>query len=165
MQDVVACCLVVIATLIVGEVVLHWRDGELFSETINLVQEQNDRSLDEPPRVANAIKQSQSLLHTVHGLILEKQLIVFGNGDKEENGRNIFEAVDPLFTFRSLTTDVKHAIRQLANDEGRLRDTSSLDTRSENVLVRGKIVALGNSVDRVKVARWPLVTSKKREAD
>merc|ERR1712137_1444159 len=41
-EDVVASSSVVWAALVVGEVVLHWADGELLLEAINLVEEQDD---------------------------------------------------------------------------------------------------------------------------
>ena len=47
-EDVVASRGVVGTTLVVGEVVLHRADGKLLLEAIDLVEEQNDRGLDEP---------------------------------------------------------------------------------------------------------------------
>jgi hypothetical protein len=76
-EDVVASSSVVGTTLVVREVVLHGADGQLLLESIDLVEEENDRCLDEPPRVANAVEQSQGFLHTVDGLIFEEQLVVF----------------------------------------------------------------------------------------
>lgn len=52
-QDVITSQGIIFTTLIIGKVVLHWADGELLLEAINLIQEQNDGSLDEPARVAN----------------------------------------------------------------------------------------------------------------
>lgn len=97
-EDVVARSAVVVATLVVGEVVLHGADRQLLLEAINLVEEQNDGCLGEPPRVANRVEQGQGLLHTVDSLVFEKQLVVLGNGDEEENSRDILEAVNPLLT-------------------------------------------------------------------
>lgn len=48
-QDVVASSSVVGTALIVREVVLHGTDGQLLLESIDLVEEENDRCLDEPP--------------------------------------------------------------------------------------------------------------------
>ena len=97
-QNVIAGQRVVISSFVVREVVLHWTDWELLLETIYLVEEENDRSLDEPPGIANRVEQSKRFLHTVDGLVLEEQLIVFGNGDQEENGCDILEAVNPLLS-------------------------------------------------------------------
>ena len=62
---------------IVREIILHGGDGEFFLESIDLVEEKNDRSLDEPPGVANRVEESQSLLHPIDGLIFEEELIIF----------------------------------------------------------------------------------------
>ena len=152
-QDVIARGIVVGATLVVGEVILHWADRKLLLESINLVQEQNDRSLDKPSGVADGIEKGERFLHTVDGLIFEEQLIIFGDGDQEENCGDILEAVNPLLAFRSLTTNIKHAVGEIADDKGSLSDTSSLDTRSQNILVAGNIIWCGDTLDRVKVTK------------
>jgi hypothetical protein len=80
-QDIVASRSVIISTLVIWEIVLHWADRELLLKSVNLVQEENYRCLDEPSRVANGVKQRKSFLHSVNSLVFEKQLIVFGYGD------------------------------------------------------------------------------------
>lgn len=151
-KDIIASSGVVSTTFVVGEVVLHGADRKLLLEAVDLVQEENDGCLDEPTRVADRVEQGQSFLHTVDGLIFEKELVVFGDGDKEENGGDILEAVNPLLTFGTLTTDVEHAVSEVANDEGGLGDTGGLDTRTENILIAGEVVGLSNALDGVKVA-------------
>ena len=98
-ENVVAGSSVVGATLVVGEIVLHRAHRELLFESINLVQEENDGCLDEPSRIANRVEQGEGFLHTVDGFVFEEKLVVFGDGDKEENGGDVFEAVDPLLPF------------------------------------------------------------------
>lgn len=151
-EDIVASGGVVIATLVIGEVVLHRADGQLLLEPIDLVEEKNDRCLDKPPGVADGVEQSKGLLHTVDGFIFEKQLIVLGNGDQEENGGDVLEAVDPLLAFATLSTDVEHTVRKIANNESRFRNTGRLDTRSQNILVVGHIVRRGDTGDIIEVA-------------
>lgn len=151
-QDVVTRSSVVWAALVVGEVVLHGADGQLLLEAIDLVEEQDDGCLDEPPRVADGVEQCEGFLHTVDGLVLEQQLVVFGDGDEEEDGGDVLEAVYPLLTLRSLTTDIEHAVGKIADDEGGFGDTSRLDTRSEHVLVVGNVVGRSDTVDGVEVA-------------
>ncbi len=97
-EDVVAGGRIILAALVIREVVLHGADGELLLESIDLVQEQNDGRLDKPPRVADRVEQSQGFLHTVDRLILEQQLVVFRNGNQEENGSNVLKAVNPLLS-------------------------------------------------------------------
>lgn len=151
-QDVVAGRSVVVATLVVGEVVLHGADRQLLLEAIDLVQEQDNRRLDEPPRVADGVEQGQGLLHSVDCLIFEQQLIVLGDGDEEEDGGNVLEAVNPLLSLGSLTTDIEHSVGEVTDDEGGLGDTSGLDTRPKDILIVRHVVGGRNSRDVIKVA-------------
>lgn len=153
-EDVVAGSSVVGATLVVREVVLHRADRELLLEAVDLVEEENDRGLDEPSRVADGVEQRERFLHTVHGLIFEQELVVFGDGDKEQNRGDVLKAVDPLLALRTLTTNIEHTVCQVANNERGLGDTGGLDTRTEDILVTWQVVGLGNAVDGVKVATW-----------
>lgn len=150
-KDVVASRSIVVATLVVGEVVLHRADGQLLLEAINLVEEQNDRRLDEPSGVTDAVEQSQSLLHTVDRLVLEQELIVFRNSHEEKDGSDVLETMNPLLPLGSLATNIEHAIGEITNDEGRLGNTGRLHTRSENVLVIGHVIRSGNTGNVVEV--------------
>jgi hypothetical protein len=152
-EDVVAGSGVVGTALIVGEVILHRTDGQLLLETVDLVEEENDGGLDEPPGVADRVEQSQGFLHTVDSFVLEEQLVVLGDGDQEQDGGDVLEAVNPLLTLRSLTTDVEHAVGQIANNEGGLGNTGGLDTRAEHILVGREVVGLSDTVNGVEVAR------------
>lgn len=151
-EDVVASSGVVGTALVIGEVVLHRADGQLLLESIDLVEEENDGGLDEPPGVADGVEQSQGFLHTVDGLVLEQQLVVLGDGDQEQDGGDILEAVNPLLSLGSLATNVEHAVGQIADDESGLGDTGSLNTGAEDILVSGEVVGLGDAVNGVKVA-------------
>jgi len=103
-------------------------------------------------------------LHTVDRLILEEKLVVFGDGDEEENGGDVLEAMDPLLSLGTLATDVKHAICEIADDECSLGDTGGLDTRAQDVLVVGNIVWSRNAVDGIEVAAR-LVSARCDEKD
>jgi len=98
-ENVVASLAVVVAAVVVGEVVVHGTDWELLLEAVNLVEEEDDGRLDEPARVADGVKQGQGFLHAVDSLVLKQELVVLGDGDKEEDGGDVFEAVNPLFAF------------------------------------------------------------------
>lgn len=152
-EDVVTCRGVVGTTLVVREVVLHGADRQLLLEAIDLVQEENDGSLDEPSRVANRVEQCQGLLHTVHRLIFEEQLVVLRNGDQEKNRCHVLEAVDPLLTLRTLATNIEHPVGQVANDEGSFCDTGGLDTGAEDILVSREVIGLSNTLHGIKVAK------------
>lgn len=50
---------------------------------------------DEPPRVDDALEQDERLVHAVLSILLEQDLVVLGQGDAEDDGRDGLEAVDP----------------------------------------------------------------------
>lgn len=85
-------------TLVIREVVLHWRHRQLLLEAINLVQEEDDTRLDEPARIADAVKQRKRFLHPVDGLVLKQQLVILADCDKEQDRGDIFEAMNPLLS-------------------------------------------------------------------
>lgn len=92
-------------------------------------------------------------MHTVDSLVFEEELIVFGDGNEEEDGGNVLEAMDPLLSLRALSSYIKHAVCKVTNDEGSFGDTSSLDSRSQNVLVVGHVVALRDTLNVIEVAK------------
>lgn len=91
-------------------------------------------------------------MHTVDGLVLEEELIVLGYGDEEKDGCDILKAMDPLLSFRTLSTNIEHSVGKVPNDECGLGNTSGLDTRSEDILVVWHIIRLCNAFNVVKVA-------------
>ena len=91
-------------------------------------------------------------MHAVDRLVLEQQLVILGDGDEEEDGGDVFEAVDPFLAFGPLPAHVEHAVGEVANDKGGFGDARGLDPRAQDVLIRGEVVGLGDAVDRVKVA-------------
>ena len=86
-------------TFIVWEKVLHRAHWELFLEAIDLVQEEDDACLDEPARVADGVEKCQSFLHAIDSFVFKEQLIVFGDGDQEEDCCDVLKAVYPFLTF------------------------------------------------------------------
>lgn len=141
-----------VRTFIIRKVILHWAHRQLLLEAIDLVEEQDDTRLCEPSRVANAVEKGKGLLHTVDGLVLEKKLIVFGDGDQEKNRGDVLEAVNPLLSFRSLTTNIVHAIGEFANVKGGLSDASGLDSGAKNILIVGNVVGVCDARDGIEVA-------------
>lgn len=146
-----------IQTFIIREVVLHRTYGQLLSESINLVQEQNDTCLDEPSWVADGVEQRQCLLHTIDRLILEKQLIIFRDSDQKEDRSDVFETMDPLLSFRSLSTNIKHPVREIPNDECRFSNTRGLNARAQYILVTWNVFRLSNTINRIEVTENWLV--------
>jgi len=144
------------------------RSCEFFLEQIDLVQEEDNGRLDEPAGVADGVEKSESLLHSVDGLILIEHLVIFGQGDQEDEGGDIFKAMNPFLTFTPkgllvagtgaigdidvpLTSDVEETVSELAYSEHCLGDTRCLDTRSQNILVGRHVAGVGHALDRIKV--------------
>lgn len=50
-------------------------------------------------------------------LVLYKALVVATDRDQEEQAVNILKAMNPLLAFRSLSTNIKHAVSQLPEVE------------------------------------------------
>lgn len=51
-------------------------------------------------------------------------MVVSADCDKEKYDLNVVEHVDPLLTLRSLSTDVEHAVCEIAGVEDGLADAS-----------------------------------------
>ena len=98
-EDVIAGQGVIGAPFVIGEVILHWTDGQLLLEAIDLVEEEDDGGLDEPAGIADGVEQRQGFLHAVDRFVLEEELVVLGDGHQEENGGHVFEAMDPFLAF------------------------------------------------------------------
>jgi hypothetical protein len=56
MEKVVTCCIVVVTSVVIREVIMQGRMCQFLLEQIDLVQEEDDRGLDEPTRVANRVE-------------------------------------------------------------------------------------------------------------
>ena len=94
---------------------------------------------------------------TYHTLIFVQHLIILAERDQEDKGSNILEAVDPLFSLASLTTDVEKLIRKLANLESGLSDACRLDTTPKDVLLIRHVARVGHTIDGAKVVNGRVV--------
>lgn len=56
--------------------------------------------------------------------VFHQHVVVAANCDQEENDLDVVENVDPLLTFRPLSTDIEHAVRQVTSVKDSLADTS-----------------------------------------
>jgi len=61
--------------------------------------------------------------------------------------------MDPLLSLGPLPSNIEHAVSKILNDECRLRNTGSLDTRSKDVLIVRHIVVGGDAIYRIEVAK------------
>ena len=69
-------------------------------------------------------------------------LIVFADGDEEEDDGDIFETVDPFLSFGTLTSHIEHSVGEVLDVEGCFGDTCRLDSSAQYVLIGGEIVWL-----------------------
>ena len=115
---------------IIREIVLHGGHWEFLLKPVDLVQKQDDRGLDKPSGVADGVKEGESFLHSIDGLVFKEQLVVLGDGNEEKDGRDVLKAVNPFLTLGSLTSDIEHAVGKLADDESSFSNASGLHSRS-----------------------------------
>ena len=59
--------------------------AQLFSEEVDLVEEDDERGFLEEDRVENLIKEFLTLSHSVGGVVLVEHLVEVTQGDNEEN--------------------------------------------------------------------------------
>lgn len=90
----------------VGEVFLQVRRLDFVCQDVSLVEEKDDGRVEEPWRMDGGVEQSQTLVHTVNGFSLLQDLVVLAEGGQEDEGGDIFKAVNPLPTLRLLTAHV-----------------------------------------------------------
>jgi hypothetical protein len=62
--------------------------------------------------------------------VFYEYVVVAADGDKEEHDLHVVEDMYPLLPFRSLTTNVEHAVCEVAELEDGLGDTSRPQSRS-----------------------------------
>lgn len=80
-----------------------------------------------------------SRVRTYDALIFIQHLVVFAQTDQEDQSGDILKTVDPLLALRPLATDIEQLVREFANFESRLSDTSRLDAGPQDVLVSGGV--------------------------
>jgi len=103
--------------------------------------------------------------------LLQQNLVILAQGDTEDDGRDVLEAVDPLLAFASLPSHIKHAgvacqsfaimwwnqtsllDAQLAHLESRLVDTGSLRSCSQYVHLCWDILLVCNSSGLIEEAK------------
>lgn len=91
-------------------------------------------------------------MHSVYSLVLEKELVVFGDSHQEQDCGDILKTMYPFLALRSLSSYVEHAVGEVLDDEGGFRNACGLDTGSEHILVIGYVVMGCDALDRIKVA-------------
>ncbi len=139
-------------TGVIIETAFHVDTLDLFFKEIAFVEKEDDGGVSKPLTVADLVKEGDGFVHAVDTFVLVKLHVVLAEGDAEDEGRDILEAVDPLFALVSLATDVHHApvhAAQLKRDFG---DTRCSCTRPEQIVLRGRVIRLCNAINVVKEA-------------
>lgn len=85
-------------------------------------------------------------------VILVKGLIEGGKTHAIQYSRDVLEAVHPLLTLRSLSTNIDHDELVVLHCESSLDDTGGLDTRTKDVLIVGDKVGSGATSNIIQVA-------------
>ena len=128
-QKILGRTIDIITARVVRKIRSQGRPTQLSLEQVDLVEEENDARPREPPRIHDGVKKDQTFHHailpghcklfakmtsTMTGCpylitFLQQYLIVLTQRYAEDDGRDIFEAMNPLLSFASLSTDIKHA--------------------------------------------------------
>ena len=108
-------------------------------EKIDFIEEEDDAGPHAPPGVDYGVEENQAFHHAVlpkrsvikskvcgwnlTDLItsLEQHLIVLAERHAENDGRDVFEAMNPLLTFAALASYVKHAVCLYQHDSGAMK--------------------------------------------
>ena len=79
-------------------------------------------------------------------LVLMQHLVVLRHGDAEDDGGDILETMDPLFSLRSLASNVEELEVEVLEGEVDLDDAGRLDSRPQDVLLCWLVVLGSESV-------------------
>jgi hypothetical protein len=115
---------------IVGLSCVVWKDladwahatGNLFSEEINLVEEQDESRLLKVFGVGDGLEQHEGFVHLITIAVFDEYVVVAADGNEEQHDLDIVEDVYPLLPLRPLTTNIDHLVRQVAQLEDSFRD-------------------------------------------
>lgn len=141
MKEEFTCAFIIICTFykhsiinIFTSVVRKRIDDGAFSEfcleEIFLVKKENDTCFDEPSGITDGVEEGESFFETVDGFIFDEDLIVFADCGHEDDARDVFETMDPLFSFGTLAADIVEVVVEVSNVEGVFGDTGGFDTTS-----------------------------------
>ena len=75
-----------------------------------------------------------------------QHLVVLRHGDAEDDGGDILETMDPLFSLRSLPSHVEELEVEVLEGEVDLDDAGRLDSRPQDVLLCWLVVLGSESV-------------------
>jgi len=148
--DELAGVLVVLASCVFGEAHVQIGLEDLLLEEILLVEEQDDRRVHEPFVVADFLEEFEGFSHAVGLVVFVEEEVVFGEGDTEDGGGDVLEAVHPLLAFGALSAHVHHPIVHVVHVELCLCYPCRLRSAVDDVGFVGAIRGLLEAVDVVE---------------
>lgn len=86
-------------------------------------------------------------MDTYRRFVLHQALIVATECGHKHEAMHSFEAMYPLLAFRTLTTDIKHMVVQLAEFEEGLCDACRSKAGTKNILVVRNVVLSEQTID------------------
>ena len=115
--------------------------GHLLFEEVHFVEEEDQGAVGEPLRVGDGFPKHEGFLHLVLGIVsnsfegimrfgtygisvFDQRLVVTTDGDQKQQAVYVLEAVNPLLTLRSLSTNIEHAVCECSKVENRLGNSS-----------------------------------------
>ena len=66
--------------------------------------------------------------------------------------------MNPLLALRALTSDIKHTVGKVTDDESSLGNPSGLDTRAKDILVVWQVVRLSDTIDGIEITKRDFVS-------
>lgn len=106
--DVITSIFIGVWAIIIREAHAEVSLLDLLCEDIFLVEEEYDGGGCEVTVVANTVEQVKTLVHAVHFIILHQHHVVSAEGSNENDTGDPLKAMDPLLSFGTLTTHIKH---------------------------------------------------------
>jgi uncharacterized protein YuzB (UPF0349 family) len=79
-------------------------------------------------------------------------MVVATDGNQEEDHLHVIKHMDPLLSFRALSTDIKHSICQVAQVKYCLTYPCRPQSCPQDILVGGEVVSGEQAVDLVEEA-------------
>lgn len=94
--------------------------------------------------------------------VFDQHVVIATDSDQEEYHLHVVEDVDPLLAFRSLSTNIEHAVCEVTSVKDGLADAGGAETCAQNVLVGRQIVFGEEPVDVGEVTFQELACAERK---
>lgn len=144
------CLVKVLPSLIVCVLIRQRELFQLFAEKVTLVQEHYHGCIHKELVVADLLEQPQRLVHAVGRVVLVERLVVLAQGDDEDHGCHVLEAVDPLAPLVALPAHIDQAECGVVDLELGLVDPCGADSCDDDVVQRWLVIGCCDTIDVIK---------------